>query len=105
MGLPTAGTPDAPNGATGSLTALTFSGSPPTLLKVAAPERWPPTVVPPKDTTVGELGRAAFADGPGPGWGKETLPPLVSAVSVPATAPVVVGVNVNGNSIFWPADI
>jgi hypothetical protein len=38
-----------------------------------------------------------------PDIAKDTLPWLVSAVSVPPTRPVCVGVNVSGTWIVWPA--
>ena len=44
---PTAGTPEAPNGALGRCTALIVSGALPTFLNVALPDRCPPTAVPP----------------------------------------------------------
>ena len=51
--VPGAGTPLALNGAAGSCTELIVSGAEPMLLKTAVPDRWPPTVVPPIETTGG----------------------------------------------------
>src|SRR4051812_14995091 len=77
--VPATGTPEAPNGADGSLTALIVKGAPPTLRNVAAPDRWPPMVVPPKDTSDGVVVSRADADWPVPDIANELVPALVSA--------------------------
>ena len=94
--VPFAGTPVAPNGAVGSCTPLIVSDAPPTLRKVAVADRWPPTLVPPKDRTAGVDCSCAAADWPVPESEKLAVPWSVSAVSVPPTRPDWLGTKVTG---------
>src|SRR6202140_2814186 len=102
---PAVGAPLALKGAAGRFTLLIVSGAPPTLRNVAVLDRWPPTVVPPKETSVGVTSSCALAAWPVPETANVAfLPVLVVAVSVAPTTPVCVGVNVTGTEIVWPAD-